>query len=70
MTFPVEIFQAAMNNDILKLLIQISVLLITARLFGEFSQKIGQPAVLGEILAGIVLVLPCLEIYFLLFTVG
>jgi Kef-type K+ transport system membrane component KefB len=55
MTLPVEIFQAAMNDDILKLLIQISVLLLTARLFGEFSQKIGQPAVLGEILAGIVL---------------
>ena len=55
MALPVEIFQAAMNDDILKLLIQISVLLITARLFGELSQKIGQPAVLGEIFAGIVL---------------
>ncbi len=44
-----------MNHDILPLLIQISVLLFTARIFGEFSLKIGQPAVLGEIFAGIVL---------------
>lgn len=55
MTIPAEIIHAAINNDILKLLIQITVLLLTARIFGELSQKIGQPAVLGEILAGIVL---------------
>lgn len=55
MTIPVEIVHAAIHNDILKLLIQITVLLLTARIFGEFSQKLGQPAVLGEILAGIVL---------------
>ncbi|MBK9098564.1 MAG: cation:proton antiporter [bacterium] len=55
MTIPAEIIHAAINNDILKLLIQITVLLLTARIFGEISQKIGQPAVLGEILAGIVL---------------
>lgn len=44
-----------MNQEILPLLIQISVLLFTARLFGEFAQRLGQPAVLGEILAGIFL---------------
>src|SRR3990170_2490884 len=55
MPIPGEIVQAAMHSDILKLLIQISVLLVTARLFGELSQKLGQPAVLGEIIAGIVL---------------
>jgi len=55
MPFPSEIIQAAIHSDILKLLIQISVLLMTARLFGELSQKLGQPAVLGEIIAGIVL---------------
>jgi Kef-type K+ transport system membrane component KefB len=55
MAIPIEIFQAAINDSILRLLIQISVLLLTARIFGELSQKIGQPAVLGEILAGIVL---------------
>jgi Kef-type K+ transport system membrane component KefB len=55
MTVPGEIIQAAIGSDILKLLVQISVLLITARIFGELSQKLGQPAVLGEILAGIFL---------------
>lgn len=50
-----EIIQAAIGSDILKLLVQISVLLITARVFGELAQKLGQPAVLGEILAGIFL---------------
>ena len=55
MPIPVEIIQASIHSDILKLLIQISVLLVTARLFGELSQKLGQPAVLGEILAGIFL---------------
>ena len=55
MHLPGEIIQAAIGSDILKLLVQISVLLITARIFGELSQKLGQPAVLGEILAGIFL---------------
>ncbi|HSL90696.1 MAG TPA: cation:proton antiporter, partial [Ignavibacteriaceae bacterium] len=50
-----EIAIAGIHNDILKLLIQIAVLLITARIFGEIAQRIGQPSVLGEILAGIVL---------------
>lgn len=50
-----EIILASVQNDILKLLIQISVLLITARFFGEIAQKLGQPSVLGEILAGIIL---------------
>lgn len=50
-----EILLAAIHNDILKLLIQISVLLITARVFGEIAQRLGQPSVLGEILAGIIL---------------
>jgi Kef-type K+ transport system membrane component KefB len=44
-----------LNQEILALLIQITVLLLTARLFGEFAQRLGQPAVLGEILAGIFL---------------
>ncbi len=55
MPLPGEIIQAAIGSDILKLLIQICVLLITARIFGELSQKLSQPAVLGEILAGIFL---------------
>jgi Kef-type K+ transport system membrane component KefB len=55
MSVVVDIIQTGMQNEILKLLIQISVLLVSARLLGELSQKIGQPAVLGEIAAGIIL---------------
>ncbi|MFO7524814.1 MAG: cation:proton antiporter [Ignavibacteriaceae bacterium] len=50
-----QIIYAGIHSDILKLLIQISVLLITARVFGEIAQRLGQPSVLGEILAGIIL---------------
>lgn len=50
-----EIVLSGIHNDILKLLIQISVLLIAARTFGEIAQRLGQPSVLGEILAGIIL---------------
>lgn len=50
-----EIILSGIHNDILKLLIQISVLLITARIFGEIAQRLGQPSVLGEIIAGIIL---------------
>ena len=55
MEFSFEIIYAGIHNDILKLLIQISVLLIVARTFGEIAQRLGQPSVLGEILAGIIL---------------
>jgi Kef-type K+ transport system membrane component KefB len=48
-------FSAASHHDILVLLVQVSVLLFTARLLGELSQKLGQPTVIGEILAGILL---------------
>ncbi|PJF22427.1 MAG: hypothetical protein CUN56_06070 [Phototrophicales bacterium] len=49
------VFTAAPHHDVLQLLIQFVVLLLTARLFGEFAQRIGQPSVVGEILAGIIL---------------
>lgn len=48
-------FTSASHHDILMLLIQISVLLLTARVFGEIAKRLGQPSVVGEILAGIVL---------------
>lgn len=48
-------FEASLNNDILILLFQIFVLLLLARVFGEIFLKIGQPSVVGEILAGVVL---------------
>ncbi|MBE0538078.1 MAG: cation:proton antiporter [Ignavibacterium sp.] len=44
-----------MHYDTLILLIQIAGLLLFARLLGELAQRIGQPAVVGEILAGILL---------------
>lgn len=50
-----EVFTAAPHHDILVLLIQIAVLLFTARVLGELSQRVGQPSVVGEILAGIIL---------------
>jgi Kef-type K+ transport system membrane component KefB/nucleotide-binding universal stress UspA family protein len=48
-------FTAAPHHDILVLLIQVAVLLLAARAMGELAQRLGQPAVVGEILAGIVL---------------
>ncbi len=48
-------FTAASHHDILILLVQIAVLLLTARVLGEVSLRLGQPTVVGEILAGIIL---------------
>jgi Kef-type K+ transport system membrane component KefB/nucleotide-binding universal stress UspA family protein len=50
-----EIFSAAPHHDVLVLLIQIAVLLLAARGLGEIAQRLGQPSVVGEILAGILL---------------
>jgi Kef-type K+ transport system membrane component KefB len=44
-----------MHYDILILLVQFAGLLLFARLMGELAQRIGQPTVVGEILAGIFL---------------
>lgn len=48
-------FTAAPHHDILVLLVQLALLLFTARVFGEIALRLGQPSVVGEILAGIVL---------------
>lgn len=48
-------FGSAPHHDILALLVQVTVLLLTARGLGELAQRFGQPSVAGEILAGIVL---------------
>ncbi|NJO05618.1 MAG: universal stress protein [Chloroflexaceae bacterium] len=48
-------FSAAPHDDILVLLVQVAVLLCAARLGGEIAQRFGQPSVVGEILAGIIL---------------
>ncbi len=50
-----EPFTAAAHEDVLRLVVQIGVLLFTARALGEVSKRLGQPAVVGEIFAGILL---------------
>jgi Kef-type K+ transport system membrane component KefB/nucleotide-binding universal stress UspA family protein len=48
-------FTAASHHDVLVLLVQLAVLLLTARLMGEVAQRLNQPTVVGELLAGILL---------------
>ncbi|MCS5491436.1 cation:proton antiporter [Algoriphagus limi] len=43
------------HKEVINLLIQLAAMLIIARVFAELARKIKQPAVVGEILAGIVL---------------
>ena len=43
------------HQEIMNLLIQLSVMLIAGRLFAELARKLKQPAVVGEIAAGLVL---------------
>lgn len=50
-----EVFSAASHHDVLTLLLRMAVLLVTARGLGEIAQRLGQPSVVGEILAGILL---------------
>lgn len=50
-----DIFTPASHLDILHLLIQVAVLLASARIFGEIAQRLGQPSVVGELSAGIIL---------------
>jgi Kef-type K+ transport system membrane component KefB/nucleotide-binding universal stress UspA family protein len=57
-------FTAAPHHDVLLLLVQISVLLACARLFGELALRLGQPSVVGEISAGIILGPSCLSAIF------
>ena len=49
------VFTAASHHDVLALIIQIALLLLVARALGEVAQRLKQPSVVGEILAGIVL---------------
>lgn len=50
-----QTFTAASHHDVLGLLVQVTILLLSARLLAELAQRFAQPAVVGEILAGIVL---------------
>lgn len=50
-----ETFGAASHDAVLQLVIQIAVLILAARALGGIFTRLGQPSVLGEILAGILL---------------
>lgn len=50
-----EVFSAAPHHDIFLLVLQVAVLLLVARGLGEVATRLGQPSVIGEILAGILL---------------
>jgi Kef-type K+ transport system membrane component KefB/nucleotide-binding universal stress UspA family protein len=50
-----QTFTSAPHHDIAALLIQFALLLLAARGLAELAQRVGQPAVVGEILAGIIL---------------
>ena len=43
------------TNEVLQFLIIITVLLATARIMGELFKKFGMPAIIGELLGGILL---------------
>ena len=43
------------HSEVIKLLLQLSIILISGRLMAELARKLKQPAVVGEILAGIIL---------------
>ncbi len=43
------------HADVVHLLIQLSAMLVMGRLFAELARKVHQPAVIGEIIAGILL---------------
>lgn len=49
----ISIFTPPAHHDLLALVLQIAVLLFTARVLGEIAQRLKQPSVIGEILAGI-----------------
>lgn len=50
-----DTFMAAPSEDLLHVLVMLTILLATARALGELFSRIGQPSVIGEILAGVLL---------------
>lgn len=50
-----ETFNAASHDEVLQLVAQVATLLLAARLLGGLAQRLGQPTVVGEILAGVIL---------------
>jgi Kef-type K+ transport system membrane component KefB len=47
--------QALAHSDVLYLLVQLTLMLVAARTFGELAKRLKQPPVVGEILGGILL---------------
>ncbi|MBM9577891.1 cation:proton antiporter [Leptospira sp. 201903070] len=50
-----EIFSGHLKQPLSRLLLQLIVIMLAARFFGKVATLVGQPAVIGEILAGILL---------------
>lgn len=50
-----DTFGAAPHDAVLQLVIQIAVLLFAARLLGGVASRLGQPSIVGEIVAGVIL---------------
>ncbi len=50
-----DVFGAASHDEVLQLVLQIAVLLGAARILGGVALRLKQPAVVGEILAGVIL---------------
>ena len=44
-----------MNHPVAALLLVVAAILVTAKLFGEVAERLGVPAVLGELIAGLIL---------------
>lgn len=62
--YAVKIFQENLRNPLSILLLQLIVIIVAARLIGRLFLKIGQPPVMGEMVAGIVLGPSVLGLFF------
>jgi len=54
-TATVPLAAAAEGVDVARFFLVLAAILVSAKLFGELAERIGQPAVLGELLAGVLL---------------
>ncbi|MGE0353149.1 MAG: cation:proton antiporter [Gemmatimonadales bacterium] len=52
---PGELWAATGSEDVAHLFLALAAMLAVGRLFGDLAERIGQPAVLGELLAGVLL---------------
>ena len=47
------------HNEVISLILSIGMMLIIARLFGEMFRKFRMPLVVGELIAGVCVGVPC-----------